>query len=86
MVVLIKMLSIPADATPGSYAIMVIRGDATGDNLTPIISRTYTVIPPTITLPVISRGPVGAKFRVAGEGFSVGARLRCILRHELSTT
>jgi hypothetical protein len=66
-------VSIPGDATPNSYAIMVIQHGATGENLEPIISRTYTVIPPTITLPVISRGPVGAKFRVAGEGFSVGA-------------
>jgi hypothetical protein len=67
-----QSVTIPTDATVGSYAIMVIAGDATGDDLDPIKSRTYSVLEKAITLPIIEQGPVGAQFKVSGIGFSVG--------------
>jgi len=62
-------VNIPSGLSPGSYAIMAIQAGATGTNLDPLATGTFTVIPPSISLPVISRGPVGATFRVTGQGF-----------------
>jgi hypothetical protein len=62
-------VDIPSGLSPGSYAIMAIQAGATGTNLDPLATGTFTVIPPSISLPVISRGPVGATFRVTGQGF-----------------
>jgi hypothetical protein len=63
-------VDIPSGLSPGSYAIMAIQAGATGTNLDPLATGTFTVIPPSISLPVISRGPVGAKFRITGQGFT----------------
>jgi hypothetical protein len=63
-------LTIPSSLSPGPYAIMAIQGSSSGSDLPPLISGTYTVIPMSISLPVISQGPVGAKFRVTGQGFT----------------
>jgi uncharacterized protein (DUF2141 family) len=63
-------VSIPTGLSPGSYAIMAIQHGTTGANLDPLATGTFTVIPPSISLPVISQGPVGAKFRVTGQGFT----------------
>jgi hypothetical protein len=65
-----RTVTIPSGLSPGSYAIMAIHAGASGANLDPLATGTYTVIPPTISLPVISRGPVGATFRVTGQGFT----------------
>jgi hypothetical protein len=63
-------VNIPSGLSPGSYAIMAITAGASGTNLDPLATGTFTVIPPSISLPVISRGPVGAKFRITGQGFT----------------
>jgi hypothetical protein len=63
-------VNIPSGLSPGSYAIMAITAGDSGTNLDPLATGTFTVIPPSISLPVISRGPVGAKFRITGQGFT----------------
>jgi hypothetical protein len=62
-------VNIPTGLSPGSYAIMAIQAVASGSDLNPLATGTYTIIPPSISLPVISRGPVGALFRITGQGF-----------------